>query len=187
MNKRFLTIVILIFVISLTRLLTNYFSIFNFTPIAAMALFAGANFKDKRFSFIVPLAAMLVTDYILGFMPGGRGLHPDMIYIYLAFVLITFIGIWLTNRHRIQYIVGASLLSSILFFLITNFAVWPGNSSYTQDFSGLIDCYIAGLPFFGNTIGGDLFFCGVMFGSFNVLKATIPSLEEHKAQTANIK
>jgi hypothetical protein len=178
----------MIFVVSFVRILTNYISfnasgfseaglLFNFTPIGAVALFAGANFKDKKFSFIVPIAAMLLTDFILGLIPGMAGFHSGMIYIYGAFVLITFIGFWLEKRQQAAYIIGASLLSSVIFFLITNFAVWPGNAAYTQNFSGLIDCYVAGVPFFRNTIMGDLFFCGVLFGGYALVKARVQGME----------
>src|ERR1700761_6940355 len=103
MNKRFFVVATMIFVVSFVRILTNYISynaagfsgaslLFNFTPIGAVALFAGANFKDKKYSFIVPIASMLITDFILGLIPGMSGFHRSMIYVYGAFVIITFIG-----------------------------------------------------------------------------------------------
>ncbi len=176
MNKRFLIIAGLILFVSLSRLLTNYLAIWNFTPIVAMALFAGASFKDKKFSFIIPISAMLITDFALGFMPGMTGFHTDMIFVYGTIVLITFIGMWLQNRQKMQNIVAASLLSSIVFFIVTNFAVWFSVPIYSQNISGLIDCYIAAIPFFGNSVAGDLFFCGVLFGGFALLKNRIPEL-----------
>lgn len=169
MNKRFLIIASLIFVASFSRLLTNYFGLWNFTPVAAMALFAGANFRDKKFAFIVPFAAMFLTDLFLG-------LHAGMFYVYGAFALITFIGMWLEKRQKVQNIIAASLLSSLLFFIITNFAAWLASPVYTQNISGLITCYVAAIPFFGNSIAGDLFFCGVLFGGFALLKVKMPEL-----------
>ncbi len=145
------------------RLLTNYFQLWNFTPIAAIGLFAGATLKDKKFAFIVPLLAMFLTDIILG-------LHESLFIIYFCLALITFIGMWLEKRQSIQNIVGASVLSSVLFFLLTNFFVWFQNPMHTQSLQGLIGCYTIAIPFFGNTVAGDLFFSGVLFGSYAFLK-----------------
>src|SRR5581483_10382844 len=108
MNKRFLTIAGLVIVVSFIRILTNYLAnngmtfLFNVVPVSAVALFAGANFKDKKYSFIVPLAAMLLTDCILNFIPGLTGFNNMMPYVYGTFVLITFIGFWLEKRQKVQ-------------------------------------------------------------------------------------
>ena len=131
----------------------------NFTPIAAIALFGGV-YLDKRFAFIVPILAMLASDYVIGFYGG-------MYWVYGSFVLIGLIGIWLKNHKTPLLVLGGTLVSSILFFVITNFGVWmtPG-SIYAHNWSGLIECYIAAIPFFRNTLGGDLLFVAVMFGLY---------------------
>jgi hypothetical protein len=129
----------------------------NFTPIAAMALFGGVYF-DKRYAFVVPLAAMVVSDYFIGF-------HNTIPYVYGSFVLTGLIGIWLKNHKSLGWIVGASLSSSVLFFVVTNFGVWV-SGGYPQSFAGLVECYVAAIPFFRNTVLGDLLYVAVLFSLY---------------------
>ena len=84
--------------------------------------------------------------------------------------------IFLAQKNKTTNVIGASLSASVIFFLVSNFGCWPGNPSYTQDFSGLATCYAAGIPFFWNTIGGDLFYSAVMFGIFELAKYRFPVL-----------
>ena len=146
----------------------------NFTPIAAIAL-SSAVYLDRRFTFFIPLAAMLISDYFIGF-------HSGMGWVYGCFVAIGVIGLWLRSHKRPQFVVGASLLSSVLFYIVTNFGVWLGGSMYPKTFSGLGMCYVAAVPFFQNTVLGDLVYTSVLFGLFEagafILKprdAAIPS------------
>jgi len=141
----------------------------NFAPIAAMALFGGTYF-NKKYALIIPIAAMLVSDYFLGFY------NPwIMISVYGSFVLIGIIGLWIKKHKNLPNIIGASLIGSIIFFLVTNFAVWAvPHSFYPHNLQGLLQSYIMGLPFFKNTLAGDLFYVGAMFGLYElVLRLTI--------------
>lgn len=133
----------------------------NFAPIAAMALFGGA-YLNKRYALIVPLLAMLASDFFLGF-------HNTMIFVYGSFLLTGTIGLWLKNHKNVQNIIGASLAASILFYLITNFGVWLVSSMYPKSIMGLFQSYFYALPFFRNTIVGDLFFAGLFFGSYELV------------------
>ena len=164
----------------------------NFTPIAAMALFGGAYFSKRSYAFIVPLIAMLISDMlIMRFVYAHISTIPEYfissatISVYISFALIVLIGMMLRNNVRPLPIIGAALSSSVLFFLITNFAVWSGSTYYPQNLPGLIACYGAAIPFyrgeifgsfFLNTVMGDLFFAGVLFGSFEVAKYRFPVL-----------
>ena len=147
----------------------------NFTPIAAIALFGGAHFADKRLAFGVPLAALLLSDLVLGFYHG-------MAVVYGSFALIVGLGLWLRSRRTIWPIAGAALVSSLLFFLVTNFGVWVAGSLYPQTLSGLGACYVAAIPFFRNTLGGDLFFSAVLFGGFALAEKRFHSLREPLAK-----
>lgn len=129
----------------------------NFTPIAAMALFGGV-YLDRRYSILLPLAAMLVSDYFIGF-------HRTMPFVYGSFLLIGLLGLWLKNHKKVHWIVGASLTSSVLFFIVTNFGVWL-MGGYPPSFAGLVECYVAAIPFFRNTVLGDLFYVAVLFGLY---------------------
>ena len=141
----------------------------NFAPITALALFGGV-YLDKKFSFIVPIAAMLISDYFIGFYTG-------MAWVYASFVAIGFIGLWLRNCRGVVNTIGATLLGSALFFLVTNFGVWISSQvSYPHTFAGLVECYVAAIPFFRNTLLGDAVYVGAMFGLYELAKKFIPSL-----------
>ncbi len=176
-NIRVATLASIVLVAALTRLLPHPF---NFTPIGAIALFGGAYFSKKYLAFLIPLSAMLISDALLGF-------HSSMWAVYLSFILIVALGMGVLQKVTVGRIFGSALLSSVLFFLITNFAVWYGASGfYPQTLSGLGACYLAGLQFyqqdffgnlFFNTVMGDLFFSGMLFGAFELLKSQVPSLK----------
>ncbi len=141
----------------------------NFTPIAAMALFGGAYFQKKHLALLVPLAAMFISDLILG-------LHQWMLAVYASFAIVVFIGIYLRNRVRVGSVLLAAVMSSLLFFIITNFAIWLGSPFYPQNAAGLMECYVAGLPFLNNGILGDLFFSTLFFGGFYLAQLKFPVL-----------
>lgn len=134
----------------------------NFTPIAALALFGGV-YLDKRFAFVVPIAALLLSDYFIGF-------HSLMPFVYGSFLLIGLIGLWLKTHRKPLFILGGALASSVLFFLLTNFGVWvTPNSWYPKTWQGFTACYVAAIPFFRNTVLGDLFYVGVLFGLYEAV------------------
>lgn len=131
----------------------------NFAPISAMALFGGAYF-NKKYALIVPLMAMFLSDIFLGF-------HSTMVFVYGSFVITGLVGLKLRKNKSMINVVAAALLSSLLFFLITNFGVWL-EGWYPANFLGLIESYAMGIPFFRYTILGDLFYIGLFFGSYEL-------------------
>jgi len=134
----------------------------NFTPIAAMALFGGA-YLNRRWAILVPLAAMLASDIFIGFYA------PIVMFsVYGSFVLTGLIGLWLKKRRNPRNVILAAIGASVLFFLITNLAVWLGGW-YPQNLTGLVECYTLALPFFRNTILGDIFYTGVFFGGYELV------------------
>ena|SRR3989344_7996850 len=135
----------------------------NFTPIAAMALFGGA-YLSKKQALTLPIIAMIISDFFIGFDS-----LPMRLSVYGSFLLIIFIGFWLKKRLNYKTLVASSLISSVLFFVITNFAVWAFGSMYSKTIDGLIQSYFLAIPFFGNTLLGDLFYTGVFFGSYGLL------------------
>src|SRR5690349_2707534 len=108
-SRSFLIITIMILVAAFSRLLTNAFHIWNFTPITAIALFSGAEIRDKRFAFLIPLIAMILTDIFLGFYQG-------ILVVYGALMFITWFGFLLQNRIKIIPVILASLGASFIFF-----------------------------------------------------------------------
>lgn len=136
----------------------------NFTAIGAMALFGTARLQDKRLAFVLPIAAMLLSDLFIPF-----GYNPS---VYLSFVLIALLGSSLRNTKNVLPIAGASIASSLIFYIITNFAVWMGDNGvmYSRSIDGLWMSYTAAIPFFWNGLAGDLFFTGVLFGSYELVR-----------------
>ena len=143
----------------------------NLTAVTAMALFAGATFSRRRYAFVVPALALLLSDLLIGFYSG-------MIFVYGAFMVAVGIGLLLRTHRRPLAIGAGSLVSSVVFYLITNFGVWAGSSLYTKTGAGLIACYTAGIPFFRNMVAGDLFYAALLFGGFAVLEGFLPALRE---------
>lgn len=141
----------------------------NFTPIAAIALFGGAHFSDRRTAFLVPLAALLIGDLMIGF-------HVTMPVVYGSFALVVGIGRWLRSRQGVVPVTGAVLASSALFFILTNFGVWALLSSYPKTLAGLGACYTAAIPFFGNTLMGTAFYTAALFGGFALAGKGFPVL-----------
>lgn len=135
----------------------------NFAPVAAIALFAGA-YLDRRLVPWVPLAIMVATDLIIG-------LHDIVLYTWGAFILIGFIGMSLRGRLTAPRIAGMTVLSSLVFFVITNFGVWL--AWYPMTAQGLTDCYIKALPFLRNDLAANLIGALVMFGSYEFFKRTV--------------
>lgn len=132
----------------------------NFAPIGGLALFSGANFKNK-IALLIPLTAMFISDIFLGF-------HKTIPYVYLSFIIIALIGGVIKN-NKWQSLLKASLISSVLFFLITNFGVWATGTMYQKNLSGLIQCYGFGVPFFRNTLISDLFYTFSFFYGYKFL------------------
>ena len=139
----------------------------NFEPIGALALFAGACFDDKRWAFVLPLAAMLLGDAVIGF-------HAQMPVVYGTFALVVCMGFRLRERRRLLPVAASTLAASTLFFILTNFGVWAFDALYPRTFEGLITCYVAAIPFFGNTLAGNFFYATLLFGGLVLAERKIP-------------
>lgn len=149
LSKKQLVIISFVLIAAIIRLFPH---LPNVTPITAMALFSGVYFTNKKYAFLVPLIAMFISDLFLGF-------SAISIFVYLAFILISFIGI---KSKKIG--ISSVLISSLSFFVITNFGDWL--IGYPKTIGGLVECYTLAIPFFRNSVIGDLFFTAVMYFSF---------------------
>lgn len=160
MKNTFLPVAILIIVAAITRFIPHPF---NFTAVGAIALFSGANFKDKRFAYLMPVAIMLITDLFLGF-------HFSILPVYACFAFTVWIGTRIASKQNILSIGSSSIVSSIVFFLVTNLPFWYLDQHlYTMNLQGTLQSYTMALPFFSNQILGDLFFNGVLFSAYHLL------------------
>lgn len=168
-NKAWLYIILgLIIVASIIMRLVPHPA--NFIPLGALALFSGTYIRSK-WGIIIPVIVMVGTDLIIG-------LHNLILFTWGSFLLIAMIGWWVRKKKNIWRIVGGTLAGSILFFVVTNFAVWAFTPLYSKTVAGLVQCFYMAIPFFRNTMAGDLFYVGIFFGLYElvalVLKKRIP-------------
>ena len=135
----------------------------NVTPLAALALFGGACLP-RRWAIVLPVLAVALSDVAIG-------VHQTMLFTWMGFALTGGCGLWLRSHLGAGRIVLASLAGSILFFLLTNAGVWwlgDGGRMYPQTISGLWQCYVAALPFFRNSLLGDLVYTAGFFGAYSL-------------------
>ena len=128
----------------------------NFAPITGIALFAAARFQRKYLAVLIPFLSLFLTDLLLG-------LSAITLFVYAGFGLILLLG-FQTKKTRITTV----LLSSVLFFVVSNLGVWVLH--YPLTLGGLTACYTLAIPFFTNTLLGDLVYTGVLFLSFSSIK-----------------
>ncbi len=138
----------------------------NFTPMMALGLYAGAKSKKLRTGVLVTLLALFLSDAVMGFYRG-------MWYVYAASLIPVLAGRFIRRQDGVGAIVAGGLLSSLSFFVITNFMVWATGTLYPHTFSGLAACFVAGLPFYRNQLLGDAFYTAALFGSHALISRLI--------------
>jgi len=175
MNKRLITLSAIVGLAALSRLLPHPP---NVTPIAAIALFAGAHFCNRKAAFLLPIAAMFLSDLVIGFAVYGGALLKSQPVVYFCMLMAGVIGRLIRNNGSALKIASATLGNAVMFYLVTNFAVWAWGALYPRTCSGLIACYTAAIPFFRNSLIGDITFVAVLFGGFAVLQRFFVSLRE---------
>jgi len=146
----------------------------NFTPIAAIALFGGAQFSNKRAAFLVPLAGLFLSDLVFGFY----AITP---VVYGSFALTVCLGFGVRQRRPVQRITFAAVASAILFFVLTNFGVWAIDNLYPKTAAGLVDCYVAAIPFFQNMLLANVLYSALLFGGFALAENCFVRLREPAA------
>lgn len=144
----------------------------NFTAIGSMALFSSFSVRSNRSLIVLPFVSLMISDALIGFYDG-------MIYTYIGFAVGMLLSLGYFRKQaalslvgRALTVSGLSVVSSFVFFLITNFGVWKGSTFYVQNMSGLMMSYVSGLPFLFSQVAGDLFYAGIVFGLYEYL--TVP-------------
>ena len=183
LNTRWSIVAFIIFLIALSRLVPHAFGVthlFNFSPMGGMALFGAAYFSRKYMAFLLPFLALWVSNLLVD------NLFFSMYYdgfvwfanweVYFAFALIVVLGSILLKKVNPLRLLGASLSSSVLFFVVTNFFVWMNGTMYAKTAAGLVTCFVAAIPFFWNTMAGDLFYVALLFGVFEWVRKQHPEL-----------
>jgi len=176
-NNNFWLVCLFIFFAAVTRLLPHPA---NVTAIGAMALFGGAYFSNRFAAFLVPLAAMLLSDVAIEAMFRNgltveQGFHFTQPFVYVSFILSVLIGFWIQAKPSVLRVVAGGLGSTTLFFVVTNFGVWM-EGFYGHTLQGLVNCFVAAIPFHRNTLIGDVVYIAAMFGSYELIKLKKPEL-----------
>jgi len=171
LDLRFGVIATMILLAALSRLIPHPH---NFSPIGGMALFGAAYFTKRQWAFIVPLVSMWISDLVLNNIVYGAyfnhfvWFYSGFLFTYTAFALIVLLGIFSLKKVHLHNLALSALGASVIFFIVSNFGVWFSGIMYPKDLSGLAACYVAGIPFFQNTLLGDLFYSALLFGAFEL-------------------
>ena len=149
----------------------------GFSPIFAFCLFGGAYYGSRGLTLLIPLATWLAGDLAIWAVSGKfewAFYSGDQVVLYLTLAICALLGFFLEKNKTVLKIGGLGFTNCAIFFLLTNFAVWLGSTTYPQTWAGLIDCYTMALPFFRNSLIGTAVFSGILFSPFCVVE-TLPS------------
>jgi len=179
-KQKFVLFLYFIGLIALSRLIPHPP---NFTPVIAMAVFMPYLSRNVYSAMLVPLLAMFVSDLYLGF-------HSSMFWVYISILLGTTLSHYTMSIKKTYVHLGSNaLVSSTIFFVITNFAVWMSGTMYPLTLDGLIICYTMAIPFFGNTLAGTLFYVSLLslvsYSATNISRRYTDD-EENIASSLNI-
>jgi hypothetical protein len=168
-SPRFLVLSLMVMAAAATRALPLFIPhIWNFTAGGALAIFAGAQFNDKRIALLMPLAAMALSDLFI-----GNGFDA---VVYSGFIAMVVCGMLVNTRQNLPNLILSGIAGAVVFYLITNFALFYPVSMYPHNLSGIIASYVAALPFLNNMLAGNLIYGTLLFGSFYLLMQRYPSL-----------
>jgi hypothetical protein len=147
----------------------------GFSPVIAIALFSGFIIKQKDMSFLLPLIALFISDVAIQLLHNAdlfpyAGFYSGQWKNYLILMTATLIG-WLLKGRSNSSLLAGVIAAPTVFFLLSNFAVWMGTTEaiYTKDFSGLMTCYAAGLPFYKNALMATIVFLPVILFTYNYM------------------
>lgn len=134
----------------------------NFTAFGALALFSGALLKNRFAAVALPMAALVISDLVMGF-------HSTFLWVYLGFALTALLGSFLQPEKNAGRALAGSFAASLIFFAVSNFGVWIVGGLYPLNFEGLVRCYEMAIPFLRNQVLGDLVFVAAFYSVVHVL------------------
>jgi hypothetical protein len=167
MNFKVFSVALVVLLAALFRVLPHPA---NFTPIVAMALFGGAKFEKKWMAIAIVLGSMLLSDLIIGF-------HPLQLVIYLTLTGIALFAKTLSNKLSVINVGLGAFFASLFFFVVTNFGEWALGLLYPRTIEGLVMCFTAAIPFFQQSLAGDLFYTALIFGLSAVVERSVASMQ----------
>ena len=173
----------LILIAAFSRIIPHYP---NFTPLCAIALFGSKYFRNRNLAFLIPIVALWFSDVIINnfilsqYFEEFTFFYSGFYWQYGSFILIALLGRKTLKNLSFLKLIGVSISSSLLFFIISNFGVWVSSSFYSKDIMGLIACYIAAIPFYFGTLSGSVFYSFFLFGSYELLSKNISKVFTNK-------
>ena len=173
----------LILIAAFSRLIPHYP---NFTPLCSIALFGAKYFNNRYLAFLVPIVALWVSDLIINnfilpqYFDGFTLFYSGFFWQYGSFLLIALIGRKTLKNLTFLKLIGISISSSLIFFIISNFGVWISSSFYSKDLVGLFACYLAAIPFYFGTLSGSIFYSLFLFGSYEILSKNLYKIYSNK-------
>ncbi|MEO1258179.1 MAG: DUF6580 family putative transport protein [Bacteroidota bacterium] len=177
-------LILIVFAVAFSRLLPYLFGIeeiFNFSPLTAIALFGGAYFVKKKNALIFPLIALWASNLILDNIFLSQYYEGFVLFanweVYIAILGIVALAFVLLQKVTLTTVIGTSILASLTFFIVTNFIVWLNSGIYPRTFAGLGECFTLAIPFFRNTLVGDLVFSMLLFGAYEYAATKFPFLK----------
>ncbi|MHC1776500.1 MAG: DUF6580 family putative transport protein [Lentimicrobium sp.] len=175
-SMRFAVITAIIASLALSRLMPHPF---NFSPIAALALFGGARYNNRYAAYLLPLLAVWISDLFLNYAFYGRFVpfYKGAFFTYFAFAMIVWLGSVALKKFSAGNLLLTSLSASVIFFIVSNFGVWAFSGMYPPTSAGFLACYAAAIPFFRNTLAGDLVYTFAVFYAFEYAQQRISSLK----------
>ena len=152
---------ILITLVLLSRLIPHQP---NFTPLIAVAIFSSMIFNNKKY-FFIPLLGLFFSDLLLEQTIGYKYIFSPIFYwTYISVFSVFLFSYFFNNEIKIKNIVINSISGALIFFFVSNFGVWISSGGfYPLNFSGLISCYAAAIPFFRNTLSSTLLYSVILF------------------------
>jgi hypothetical protein len=187
-NIRFSVLTALVILCAFSRIIPH---MPNFSPLGAIGLFGAAHFSKKWQAFLIPIAATWLSDLFINnviygqYYPNFTWFYEGFYWQYGSYLLITLAGLAILNKISYIKVLTGALASTAIFFLISNFGCWIGSTAYPQNFGGLIACYAAGISFLKGTLLGDLFYSGVLFGTFALAQYKFPVLRLANVEARN--
>ena len=172
MKKKLLLIILFIAVIFFGRVLPHPY---NFTPLIAVTLLSSYAISNRVLALSVPLIGFWLSDLFMnniiyaGYYSNFTIFNSGMIWTYGAIVLVGLMGSSFIEKISSGKVVLASLSGSTIFYIISNFGVWALSPMYAKSIAGLLQCYTLALPFYGTSLIGDLLYCSLLFGAYQLV------------------
>ncbi len=155
-STRYLIILFLVLLLVVSR---NLSFIPNFTPTISLIVFASTMFRNYYILASIVIASQLISDYFLGY-------YSSIFFVYLGYILLAFASKFILKEIYFVPIIGTSIISVFIFFLVSNYGVWQMMDIYEYSLSGLIECYIAGIPFLKYSLISTLLYSTTMYVLF---------------------